>query len=91
MIETQPLFPPPAHDHGGCVRSALDAAESRCDRRGARLTALRRRVLELVWTSHEPIGAYALLDALKAQGQAAAPPTVMAAPTATRMALRASW
>jgi Fur family zinc uptake transcriptional regulator len=39
---------------------------------------LRRRVLELVWTSHEPIGAYRLLELLdrEAGGRRAAPPTV---------------
>jgi Fur family zinc uptake transcriptional regulator len=69
-------FPPFAHDHDDCVRTAIDAAESQCERRGARFTALRRRVLELVWSSHEPVGAYALLDILKAEGHGAAPPTV---------------
>lgn len=69
-------FPPPGHDHDDCVRSALDTAAQQCERHGARFTALRRRVLELVWTSHEPVGAYALLDILKAEGHAAAPPTV---------------
>jgi Fur family zinc uptake transcriptional regulator len=76
MTAASPVFPSPSHDHDGCVRAALDAAELRCGRRGARLTTLRRRVLELVWSSHEPVGAYALLDALKAEGQASAPPTV---------------
>lgn len=58
------------------MRAALDAATQQCERHGVRFTALRRRVLELVWTSHEPVGAYALLDILKAEGHAAAPPTV---------------
>jgi Fur family zinc uptake transcriptional regulator len=69
-------FPPLVHDHDDCIRAALDAAGAQCERHGARLTALRRRVLELVWTSHEPIGAYALLDILKSEGHSAAPPTV---------------
>jgi Fur family transcriptional regulator, zinc uptake regulator len=69
-------FPTREHDHAGCVRSALDIAEAHCERNGARLTALRRHVLELVWASHAPIGAYALLDALNAEGHSAAPPTV---------------
>lgn len=69
-------FPAPIHDHGDCVRTALDAARQQCERHGARFTDLRRRVLELVWTSHEPVGAYALLDILKTEGHAAAPPTV---------------
>lgn len=65
-------FPAPHHDHHRCVAAALAAAEEECRRRGARLTEIRRRVLELVWTSHQPVGAYAILDALGA----AAPPTV---------------
>lgn len=65
-------FPPAHHDHGHCVAHALEAAEAECRRRGARLTDIRRRVLELVWRSHQPVGAYAVLEAL---GKAA-PPTV---------------
>lgn len=65
-------FPSPHHDHGHCVVQALERADEECRRRGARLTEIRRRVLELVWRSHAPIGAYALLEAL---GKAA-PPTV---------------
>lgn len=70
------VFQSPGHDHRHCVDDALAVAESRCRRQGARLTALRRRVLELVWKGHEPVGAYALLDALRAEGRPAAPPTV---------------
>lgn len=69
-------FPPPGHDHRSCVAAALGAADAVCAGRGVRLTALRRRVLELVWESHEPVGAYILLDALRAEGRRAAPPTV---------------
>lgn len=44
---------------------------------GLRLTALRRRVLELVWQSHKPLGAYDILAVLSEQdGRRAAPPTV---------------
>ena len=35
-----------------------------------------RRVLELVWESHQPVGAYALLETLAREGWSAAPPTV---------------
>ena len=45
-------------------------------RRGARLTELRRRVLELIWLSHEPVGAYALLERLARERGPVAPPTV---------------
>jgi Fur family zinc uptake transcriptional regulator len=74
---TSPMsFPASDHDHHACVAAALDAAEAECRRRGARLTDIRRRVLELVWGSHAPVGAYALLEVLGREGRAAAPPTV---------------
>jgi Fur family transcriptional regulator, zinc uptake regulator len=69
-------FPHPHHDHGVCVRDAMAVAEAECRRQGARLTDIRRRVLELVWESHQPVGAYALLEALAKEGRSAAPPTV---------------
>jgi Fur family zinc uptake transcriptional regulator len=64
------------HDHGSCVAAALDGATRLCQRRGARLTELRRRILEQVWRSHAPRGAYAILATLQRQGRRAAPPTV---------------
>lgn len=64
------------HDHRQCIHRALAAAEQRCRRRGARLTPLRRRVLELVWQSHQPALAYDLLDVLREERTGAAPPTV---------------
>lgn len=69
-------FPHPHHDHARCVAQALDAADEGCRRSGARLTDLRRRVLELVWCSHRPVGAYAVLEALGRDGFSPAPPTV---------------
>ena len=65
-----------AHDHQHCVEDALRTAEAVCSTKGARLTSLRRRVLELVWQSHRPVGAYAVLDQLKQERRSAAPPTV---------------
>ena len=65
-----------SHDHGHCVEDALDRAASLCEAQGARLTELRRAVLELVWAGHEATGAYALLDALKKSHPNAAPPTI---------------
>src|SRR3990167_1977247 len=65
------------HDHSHCVHSALTEADALCARQGLRLTALRRRVLELVWQSHKPLGAYDILAVLSEQdGRRAAPPTV---------------
>jgi Fur family transcriptional regulator, zinc uptake regulator len=65
-----------SHDHELCVEKALGEAERLCARRGARLTALRKRVLALVWTSHSPVGAYDLLERLTEAHGRTAPPTV---------------
>ncbi len=64
------------HDHKRCIKRALDDAERVCAKRNARLTSLRRRVLELVWASHEPVGAYELLAKLARERGKAAPPTI---------------
>ena len=64
------------HDHASCVADAVTAAAELCAARGVRLTELRRRVLELVWRSHRPVGAYEILDLLRGDGRSAAPPTV---------------
>ena len=61
------------HDHDQCIDDALDAAGDICLRRGARLTPLRRRVLELVWAGHEAVKAYDLLAQL---GAGTKPPTI---------------
>lgn len=58
------------------AEASLDRAAALCTRRGAQLTALRREVLRLVLEAEAPIGAYALLDRLKASRAGAAPPTV---------------
>ena len=52
------------HDHRACVEVALATAARLCLERRARLTPLRRRVLELVWRSHAPVGAYDILGRL---------------------------
>ncbi|MGQ0662047.1 MAG: Fur family transcriptional regulator [Pseudomonadota bacterium] len=70
------LFPQRGHDHARCVEGALAEASALCVGAGRRLTPLRRRVLELVWSSHQPIGAYAMLSRLKTGGRAGAPATV---------------
>lgn len=64
------------HPHARCLSAALARAETSCAKRGLRLTKLRRRVLELVWGSHEPVKAYDILDHLRAEHRGAAPPTV---------------
>lgn len=65
------------HNHGRCIQSALASARKLCTQRGARLTPLREQVLELVWQSHKPLGAYHLMAQLsEASTRRVAPPTV---------------
>ena len=64
------------HDHDRCVADALETAERICAERGVRLTPNRRRVLELVWGSHDVVGAYDLLAELQKDDPTAKPPTV---------------
>lgn len=52
------------HNHEDCIEHALAQAIVVCERQQQRFTKLRRRVLELVWQSHKPIGAYTLLEQL---------------------------
>lgn len=69
-------FPSSGHDHGHCIVTALNRATALCEREGVRLTPLRRRVLELVWESHAPIGAYQIMEKMRGERGAIAPPTV---------------
>ncbi len=64
------------HDHDACVDDAMARAEALCGEHGARLTPMRRRVLELVWTGHRPRGAYEILEDLATDGKRPAPLTV---------------
>lgn len=67
------------HDHTHCIEDALMTAQAMCARKGARFTRLREQVFTIVWRSHQPIGAYAILEQLLADepGQRRpAPPTV---------------
>lgn len=76
-VSTENLHSPDHdHDHGSCVERAIQVAEDICRDRGLRFTRQRRKVLELVWNSHKPVGAYEILDGLGRDGRRAAPPTV---------------
>ena len=76
MTSMKKNFPGRDHDDGACVESALEQAEALCRERGARLTPLRRRVLEIIWESHAPMGAYDVLERMNENGGRSAPPTV---------------
>ncbi|MCK7550823.1 MULTISPECIES: Fur family transcriptional regulator [Marinobacter] len=64
------------HNHDACVSRALADARAICQQNNARLTPTRERVLELIWQSHKPLGAYDVLAVLAEDGHNAAPPTV---------------
>lgn len=64
------------HNHDACVAQALADARAICQQHNARLTPTRERVLELIWQSHKPLGAYDVLAVLAEDGHNAAPPTV---------------
>jgi Fur family zinc uptake transcriptional regulator len=66
----------PRHDHSHCRTAAREAAERLTESRGLRLTPTRARVLEIVAESHQPVGAYDILQRLSAERGRAAPPTV---------------
>ena len=68
------------HNHAalaqGAIIHALDVAEGRCVAEGERMTGPRRRVLELLLQSGDPVKAYDLIARYGEDGQAAKPPTV---------------
>ena len=63
------------HDHSHCEAQALETAIERCAEQGLRLTKIRRQVLEIIWSQHNPIGAYDVLQQLQERGHKPAPPT----------------
>jgi Fur family zinc uptake transcriptional regulator len=75
MTDVEP-FPQAGHDHQACIEETLAAAEAVCAARDARLTPLRRRVLEIIAQSHAAIGAYEIIDRMAEAGRRPAPITV---------------
>ena len=65
-----------AHDHARCISDAVATAEQVCETKNIRLTPLRKRVLEIIWRQHQPIGAYEILAEIAKDRDKAAPPTV---------------
>lgn len=73
---SEKTFPKQEHDHDSCIADALRNADEICKSKGLRFTALRQRVLEIIWAKHEPTGAYDILEELRTDKARAAPPTV---------------
>lgn len=62
------------HDHSHCIASTLSVAESECRSKGLQLTAVRRRVLEILLQKHSAMKAYDVLDYLRDEGLGSQPP-----------------
>lgn len=62
------------HDHARCAGDALARAEAVVAARGARMTPVRRRVLEILLERHRALGAYDVLNRLAAEGFGNQPP-----------------
>jgi Fur family transcriptional regulator, zinc uptake regulator len=70
------IFPAPGHDHERCTSDAIAYAEAQCARRAQRLTPMRRQVLATLLASHNPLGAYEIIDRLAGENGRPAPITV---------------
>jgi Fur family zinc uptake transcriptional regulator len=62
--------------HGVALSDAMGRAEARCADDHEKLTAPRRRVLELLLAADAPLKAYDLIAAFGVAGEPAKPPTV---------------
>lgn len=68
---------PLCHNHQNCIEEALANAQAICEKSQLRLTPLRKQVLTLIWKSHQPVGAYTLIELLaSSSGRKIAPPTI---------------
>lgn len=62
------------HDHSHCSGGLIRQAEDIAAARGARLTPVRRRVLEILLEQHRALGAYDVLNRLAQDGFGNKPP-----------------
>ena len=67
------------HNHQQCIDTALATARQLCSKKAVNLTPMREQVLTVILQSHEPCGAYSILETLATAakpGAKPAPPTV---------------
>ena len=62
------------HDHSHCASDVLSRAEAIAAGQGARMTPVRRRVLEILLEEHKALGAYDVLQRLAKEGFGNQPP-----------------
>ncbi|ODS24024.1 Fur family transcriptional regulator [Candidatus Endobugula sertula] len=64
-------------NHQHCIDTAISNALLACQEANVRLTPLREQLLKLIWKSHQPLGAYDLIEMLaEVSERCIAPPTV---------------
>ncbi len=63
-----------AHDHALCASDVLVRADALAVTSGARMTPVRRRVLEILLEEHKALGAYDVLQRLATEGFGNQPP-----------------
>ncbi|MCB5411164.1 Fur family transcriptional regulator [Pseudogemmobacter faecipullorum] len=63
-----------SHDHDHCAQGVLERAAALTRAQGARLTPVRRRVLEILLEEHRAMGAYDVLKRLAEEGFGNQPP-----------------
>ena len=64
------------HNHQQCEKLLLNTAEQLCQQREVRLTRRRRQVFEILLGTHQPMGAYEVLNMLNETEQNITPPIV---------------
>lgn len=62
------------HDHDRCIATTVASVAERCAAEGLHLTPVRRRVLEILLAEHRAMGAYDILEVLRAEGLGSQPP-----------------
>ncbi|MGH6674923.1 MAG: Fur family transcriptional regulator, partial [Xanthobacteraceae bacterium] len=70
------IFPAPGHDHARCTSAGIAYAEHHCAVRAQRLTPMRRQVLEALLGSHNPLGAYEIIEQIATTNERPAPISV---------------
>ena len=62
------------HNHETCIADGVAQVDAACLRAGLQFTPVRRRVLEILLQEHRALGAYDILDRLRAEGLGSQPP-----------------
>ena len=62
------------HDHANCVADGVAMVAEACKDAGLQFTPVRQRVLSILLEEHRAIGAYEILDILRAEGLGSQPP-----------------